>query len=99
MAKYYFTRKAVEDLTSIWNYTFDKWSEKQADKYYEMLINMCREVAESPSLLGRKYDEVADGLYGIKANRHIIFYRVVESAGVEIVRILHERMDLRNELG
>ena len=64
-----------------------------------MLKNMCREVAESPSLLGRKYEEVADGLYGMKANRHIIFYRIVESAGVEIVRILHERMDLRNELG
>lgn len=38
MAKYRFTNKAVEDLASIWNYTFDNWSERQADLYYEMLI-------------------------------------------------------------
>lgn len=36
-----------------------------------MLISMCREVAESPSLLGRKYDEVADGLYGIKVENTV----------------------------
>jgi toxin ParE1/3/4 len=35
--KYKLTYKAVEDLTKIWDYTFDKWSEKQADKYFEML--------------------------------------------------------------
>ena len=33
MAKYSLTRKAVEDLSKIWNYTFDTWSENQADTY------------------------------------------------------------------
>lgn len=33
MAKYNLTKKAVEDLTKIWNYTFDTWSENQADAY------------------------------------------------------------------
>lgn len=28
-----FTRKAVEDLSDIWNYTADMWSERQADTY------------------------------------------------------------------
>ena len=32
MAKYHFSNKAVEDLSAIWNYTFDAWSEHQADK-------------------------------------------------------------------
>ena len=35
MAKHKLTNKAVEDLTEIWNYTYDKWSEYQADKYYQ----------------------------------------------------------------
>ena len=35
MAEYYFTNKAVEDLTKIYEYTYEFWSEKQADKYYE----------------------------------------------------------------
>lgn len=38
MAKYSLTNKAVEDLSDIWNYTFDHWSERQADIYYQMLI-------------------------------------------------------------
>lgn len=41
MAKYELTNEAVEDLTKIWEYTFDKWTEKQADKYYEMLLENC----------------------------------------------------------
>lgn len=31
MAKYELTNKAIEDLTEIWEYTVDKWSEQQAD--------------------------------------------------------------------
>ncbi len=34
MAKYTLTNKAVKDLSEIWNYTFDQWSERQADFYY-----------------------------------------------------------------
>lgn len=33
MPKYILTNKAVEDLSTIWNYTFEVWSETQADKY------------------------------------------------------------------
>jgi hypothetical protein len=40
MAKYSFTNKAIEDISNIWEYTFDNWSEKQADKYYSLLISL-----------------------------------------------------------
>lgn len=53
MAKYELTNKAVEDLTKVWDYTFDKWSEKQADKYYEMLLECCQHIADDPSI-GKK---------------------------------------------
>ena len=36
MGKVRFSNMAVEDLTSIWNYTVEKWSEQQADSYYTM---------------------------------------------------------------
>lgn len=38
MGKVRFSNMAVEDLTAIWNYTEEKWSEQQADSYYEQLI-------------------------------------------------------------
>ena len=31
MAKYHLTNKALEDLTNIWEYRVDTWSERQAD--------------------------------------------------------------------
>ena len=40
MAEYKLTNKAVEDLSKIWDYTFEVWSEKQADKYYDGLISI-----------------------------------------------------------
>lgn len=97
MAKFRFTKKAVDDLTGIWNYTFNKWSEEQADKYYYMLIDNCKEVASNPDL-GKDYSAVVDHLMGFKAGRHIIFYRKIEQNAVEITRILHEQMDINNRM-
>ena len=93
MAKYVITKKAVEDLSSIWNYTVEMWSERQADDYYEMLISSFSKIARYPNLFGIAYDEIYKGLKGFKANKHIIFYRVLPNFDVEIIRILHERMD------
>lgn len=38
MTEYKSTNKVVEDLSIIWEYTFEVWLEKQADKYYNNLI-------------------------------------------------------------
>jgi toxin ParE1/3/4 len=97
MANYYLTNKAVDDLTNIWKYTFEKWSEKQADKYYEMLINNCQEIAVNPEL-GKNYDKIASTLFGLRTIRHIIFYRMISTEKVEITRILHESMDLKKRI-
>ena len=45
MAEYHLSNKAVEDLNGIWDYTFDNWSEEQADKYYNMLLGFCQDIA------------------------------------------------------
>lgn len=97
MAKFKLTNKAVADLAKIWDYTFEVWSEKQADKYYESLIVNCQEIADNPNL-GRNYTEITQSLFGMKSNRHIIFYRKASEDNVEITRILHEKMDLKKRI-
>lgn len=72
MAEFRLTNKAVEDLSTIWDYTFEVWSERQADKYYESLISNCQEIADNLHL-GKNYDEITQNLLGMKTNRHIIF--------------------------
>ncbi|HSO86866.1 MAG TPA: type II toxin-antitoxin system RelE/ParE family toxin [Draconibacterium sp.] len=97
MGRYKLTNKAVEDLTQIWNYTFVKWSENQADKYYLMLLENCNEVVLNPKA-GKKYSVVAEDLLGFKVGRHIIFYRKLTENMVEITRILHQQMDLKKRV-
>jgi toxin ParE1/3/4 len=97
MTEYKLTNKAVEDLSKIWDYTFEVWSENQADKYYEELISNCQEIAENTDL-EKSYEGISKQLLGMKANRHIIFYRTLSESYVEITRILHESMDLKKRI-
>lgn len=97
MPKFNLSNKAVEDLADIWNYTYDEWSEKQADIYYEYLLNTCQELANEPKL-GKKYSEIQSNLLGYLASRHIIFYQTISKIEIEIIRILHGSMDLKNRM-
>ena len=48
MAKYRLSNKAVLDLESIWDYTVEKWSENQAELYFNQIIRTCSEIAKKP---------------------------------------------------
>lgn len=97
MSKYILTNRAVKDLADIWNYTFDTWSEKQADKYYNEILKLCSILAKNPKR-GKRYSKLMYDLSGAKINKHIIFYRKLENNMIEVERILHERMDLKTRL-
>jgi len=97
MAKFELTKKAVEDLADIWNYTYENSSEHQADKYYQLLIESFKEIAGNPSI-GKNYNGIVESLRGFKVGRHIVFYREIEGRRIEIIRILHDHMDLKNRL-
>lgn len=97
MAKYILTNKAVKDLSDIWNYTFDIWSENQADKYYRMLLDNCQMIVKKPDV-GKNYDNILSQLFGHKIGRHIIFYKIENEKDILVIRILHEQMDLKNRI-
>jgi toxin ParE1/3/4 len=97
MANYILTNKAVEDLSNIWNYSFEVWSESQADKYYYMLLDSCQELADE-KVVGKNYEEIGKDILGFRIGQHIIFYRKLKGNKIEIARILHSRMDLKNRI-
>ena len=97
MAKYHLTNLAIEDLSNIWEYTFDTWSEKQADKYYNMLLLSCNKIAKKPKF-GKQYDIVSKGILGFKSEEHIIFCSIITKNEIEVIRILHGMMDLKNKI-
>jgi len=97
MAKVIFRQKAINDLNDIWDHTFEKWSEKQADKYYATIKLAYNGIGENPDA-GREYHGISKDLLGLKTEKHIIFYKSISESSIEVVRILHERMDLKNRL-
>lgn len=97
MAKVILRQEAIDDLNDIWNYAFEQWSENQADKYYALLKFSCKEIGENPEL-GLEYSGIRRNLLGLKTGKHIIFYHLISSDKIEVIRILHERMDLKNRL-
>ena len=94
MADYIISKKTADDLRKIWNNTAEAWSEKQADTYYNSLIQSFDYIADNPLSAGHTYDHVKPWLRGTLSNQHIVFYRVLGNGKVRIIRILHCRMDI-----
>lgn len=95
MAKVILRQEAINDLTDTWDYTLHEWSENQADKYYQQIKFACKEIGENPKI-GKNYTEISKHLFGLKSGKHIIFYHLISEEEIEVIRILHERMDLKN---
>jgi len=94
---YQVSTKANTDLTNIWEYTFNNWSPSQADRYIELLTSKFKEISNNPDL-GKSYEGVRENYRGLPIKSHIIFYRVFGENNIEIIRILHQRMDLINRM-
>lgn len=97
MAKVIFRQQAIDDLSDIWDYTIQKWSENQADKYYDTIKYACKVIGENPNI-GKIYNEISKNLSGLKSGKHIIFYHQISEDEIEVIRILHEKMDLKNRI-
>ncbi|SRR5690606_141091 len=97
MSNYELSNKAVEDLSKIYEYTFEFWSEFQAEKYYSELIETSELLAENPNI-GKIFEEINADIFRFPANKHIIFYRIIDKQKIEVVRILGADMDLKNRI-
>jgi len=90
------SKKAVSDLEEIWFYTFEKWSKQQADRYYNLIFNEINYICKNVSA-GKSMEHVRKGYRATKVKSHLIFYKIVNDT-IEIIRILHEQMDIENRL-
>lgn len=86
---------AEQDLEGIWLYTRERWSAEQAALYYRSIIS-----AIEGLLTGRLIPQPADVLptyLKFKVGRHVIYFKKSEDY-LDVIRILHERMDVKNYL-
>lgn len=94
--KVVFTEAALVDLEEIWLYTFETWSLEQADRYYGLIMTEIAFLTKKPKS-GKNINKLREGYYSAKVKSHFIFYKF-SSTELEVVRILHESMDIPNRL-
>ena len=91
MSRYRLTPAAQHDLSSIWDFTSDQWGVSQAESYVNEIRAAIERIAEDPRR-GRPSDEIRPGYRRCAVGSHLLFY-VASADGVDIIRILHQRMD------
>lgn len=96
-AKYRISQEAIKDLNQIWVYTLHKWSKEQADRYYNLIIEEIEFIAGN-FMSGKSAEQSRKNYRVTEIKSHLIFYRKVDNDVVEIVRILHQRMDIKKRL-
>ena len=97
MPSYSLSPEAKKDLLNILAYTQKEWGNQQAQKYIDALEKRCDELAQRPHT-GRERPEIKSGYRSLTEGNHVIFYRVGDS-GIDILRILHGRMDIEHRMG
>ena len=87
---------ARADLDEIWDYTARRWSVEQAERYIRALVEACQEIAVG-SREGVAVEHIRRGYLKLAVGSHFVFYRQ-GVAGPEIIRVLHQRMDVEARL-
>lgn len=92
------SKAAADDLEGIWQYTVEHWSVEQADRYLNLILDVFDQIQLAPRG-GKDFGHVRKGYLAMRAGSHLIFYRLDDPDGVvEIIRVLHGRMDLDDRL-
>jgi len=96
MTRYRLARLAQADLESIWDYTEARWGLGQAEAHVRDLQQAIEATAANPRL-GRACDEIRSGYFKRAVGSHLVFYRFADGR-MDVIRILHQRMDLDRHL-
>lgn len=96
--KYKISKEASRDLENIWVYTYKNWSIEQANRYYNLLLDEIEFVSENP-LSGKDYGYFRKGYFRTRVKSHYIFYKFLPEVNlIEIIRVLHQQMDIDERL-
>ncbi len=88
---------AAADLSEIWDYSAQQWGTTQADRYVLSIKSTCESLA-SRQLKGSPINEIRKGYSKQISGSHYLYFQVKPNGTVNIIRILHQRMDVSAHL-
>lgn len=95
---YKLSKYAEGDIRNILTYTLETWGVKQFHAYRAQIEESLNVIAANPdSGKVRKREELFSGCRSYNFGRHVIFFRIKDEI-LEIVRILHQRMDFGSQI-
>ncbi len=98
-------RQAELDYADILRWTTKHFSKVQAQTYSETVSQAIEALTDDPEILGSKQrDEIELGIRTLhvarlgRKGRHIVVFRVDGTQTIDVLRLLHESMDLPRHL-
>lgn len=97
MRKILLSPAATADLEDIWDCTEKRWDADQAEEYLRELQRAIERAAANPAI-GRPCDEIRAGYLKRAGGSHVLFYRLIGDDTIDVVCVLHQRMDVDRHL-
>jgi toxin ParE1/3/4 len=93
------------DFANVLKWTTENFGGRQARAYRDTIVQTIGELSEGADVAGSKArEEIMPGLRTLHVARqgrrgsHLLMYRMTSNDTIEIVRILHDRMDFRRHI-
>ncbi len=92
------SHKAKDDIEKIWLYTYENWSLEQANRYVQLIFDEITFLSVNPTS-GKDIGYIRKNYRSSKVKSHLIFYmHSTKKTSIEIIRVLHERMDIESRI-
>ena len=88
---------ADADMRNIATHTLEHWGKSQRDAYISEMFDAFGRLAQTPQIAAA-IDGIRDGYRKFPQGSHVIYFRMSEAHGIEIIRVLHKRMDADTHL-
>ncbi len=89
---YLLSRKAEDDIISIYLYGLEKFGQRQADIYHDGLSRTFELLAQNP-LAAAERTEIIPPVRIYPFGAHIVVYRLQDDGNIFVIRVRHERED------
>jgi toxin ParE1/3/4 len=109
MARFRISRLAQSDVERILETSQERWGVATRERYAALVVEALRAIAGDPQ--GSSSKDRSDLMVGLRsfhlrratagsvgAPVHVVYYRMHRSGSVDVVRVLHERMDPQLQL-
>ncbi|MDI9349662.1 MAG: type II toxin-antitoxin system RelE/ParE family toxin [Candidatus Symbiobacter sp.] len=110
----FLTTPARKDFEEIFAYTSETWGVGAANRYIALIELTIKNLRENPNRFGISVLDGFDSrvkscplkitnqkslAHKIKRPRHVIYFQTINPPLIEILRILHDRMDVTDKIG